>query len=177
VLLFTQFTSMLDILEEYCEARSHAYVRLDGETNRVQRRLDIRRYNAPNSQLFIFLISTRAGGLGINLATADTVILYDSDWNPQVRSDAYVHTVILRITRSKCECLKQYVPVFVCSTGVDVCSVLACNRRCSGWLLVCSVTIAHFTTSTPSLIMHAIICCVMTIMYRLICKQWRELIG
>jgi SWI/SNF-related matrix-associated actin-dependent regulator of chromatin subfamily A member 5 len=75
---------MLDILEEYCEARSHAYVRLDGETNRVQRRLDIRRYNAPNSQLFIFLISTRAGGLGINLATADTVILYDSDWNPQV---------------------------------------------------------------------------------------------
>jgi Helicase conserved C-terminal domain len=118
VLLFTQFTSMLDILEEYCEARSHAYVRLDGETNRVQRRLDIRRYNAPNSQLFIFLISTRAGGLGINLATADTVILYDSDWNPQVRSDAYVHTVILRIIRSKCECLKQYVPEFVCSTGV-----------------------------------------------------------
>ncbi|KAG5175317.1 P-loop containing nucleoside triphosphate hydrolase protein [Tribonema minus] len=84
VLLFTQFTSMLDILEEYCIARSHEYARLDGDTNRVQRRLDIRRFNAPASPLFIFLISTRAGGLGINLASADTVILYDSDWNPQV---------------------------------------------------------------------------------------------
>ena len=84
VLIFSQFTSMLDILEEYCDLRKHPYVRLDGETNRVQRRLDVRRFNAPNSNLFIFLISTRAGGLGLNLASADTVILYDSDWNPQV---------------------------------------------------------------------------------------------
>ena len=84
VLLFSQFTSMLDILEDYCQMRGHEYVRLDGNTNRVQRRLDMRRYNAPGSNLFIFLISTRAGGVGINLASADTVILYDSDWNPQV---------------------------------------------------------------------------------------------
>ena len=84
VLLFSQFTSMLDLLEDYCELRDLPYVRLDGETNRVQRRLDVRRFNAPNSPLFIFLISTRAGGLGLNLASADTVILYDSDWNPQV---------------------------------------------------------------------------------------------
>ncbi|CAN0457001.1 unnamed protein product, partial [Discosporangium mesarthrocarpum] len=83
-LIFSQFTSMLDILEEYCSGRGHDYARLDGETNRVQRRLDIRRFNARGSTLFLFLISTRAGGLGINLATADTVILYDSDWNPQV---------------------------------------------------------------------------------------------
>jgi hypothetical protein len=75
---------MLDLLEDYCELRDLPYVRLDGETNRVQRRLDVRRFNAPNSHLFIFLISTRAGGLGLNLASADTVILYDSDWNPQV---------------------------------------------------------------------------------------------
>jgi SWI/SNF-related matrix-associated actin-dependent regulator of chromatin subfamily A member 5 len=75
---------MLDILEDYCELRDYSYVRLDGETNRVKRRLDVRRYNAKNSSLFIFLISTRAGGLGLNLASADTVILYDSDWNPQV---------------------------------------------------------------------------------------------
>jgi hypothetical protein len=75
---------MLDLLEDYCELRDLPYVRLDGETNRVQRRLDVRRFNAPNSPLFIFLISTRAGGLGLNLASADTVILYDSDWNPQV---------------------------------------------------------------------------------------------
>lgn len=84
VLLFSQFTSMLDILEDYCKLRDWKYVRLDGNTNRVQRRLDVRRYNEANSQIFIFLISTRAGGLGLNLASADTVILYDSDWNPQV---------------------------------------------------------------------------------------------
>jgi len=84
VLIFSQFTSMLDILEDYCELRDLPFVRLDGETNRVQRRLDCRRYNAVGSSIFIFLISTRAGGLGLNLASADTVILYDSDWNPQV---------------------------------------------------------------------------------------------
>ena len=48
-------------------------------------------FNAPNSEKFIFLLSTRAGGLGINLATADTVILYDSDWNPQVNMDGMWH--------------------------------------------------------------------------------------
>jgi SWI/SNF-related matrix-associated actin-dependent regulator of chromatin subfamily A member 5 len=64
VLLFSQFTSMLDILEDYCEMRNWSFVRLDGETNRVKRRLDVRRFNAPNSSIFIFLISTRAGGLG-----------------------------------------------------------------------------------------------------------------
>jgi SWI/SNF-related matrix-associated actin-dependent regulator of chromatin subfamily A member 5 len=69
VLIFSQFTSMLDILEDYCELRDYPYVRLDGETNRVKRRLDCRRFNAPNSNLFIFLISTRAGGLGLNLAS------------------------------------------------------------------------------------------------------------
>ena len=84
VLIFSQFTSMLDILEEYCDSRGWSYLRLDGSTNRVQRRLDVRRFNAPRSNIFLFLISTRAGGLGLNLASADTVILYDSDWNPQV---------------------------------------------------------------------------------------------
>mmetsp|Transcript_3589 Transcript_3589/g.8168 ORF Transcript_3589/g.8168 Transcript_3589/m.8168 type:complete len:1295 (-) Transcript_3589:416-4300(-) len=84
VLIFSQFTSMLDLLEDYCELREYPFVRLDGETNRVKRRLDVRRFNAPRSPIFIFLISTRAGGLGLNLASADTVILYDSDWNPQV---------------------------------------------------------------------------------------------
>ena len=84
ILIFSQFTSMLDILEDYCDYRNYVYVRLDGNTNRVQRRLDVRRFNQPDSPIFIFLISTRAGGLGLNLASADTVILYDSDWNPQV---------------------------------------------------------------------------------------------
>ena len=109
VLIFSQFTSMLDILEDYCELREYSFVRLDGETNRVQRRLDVRRFNSPNSQLFIFLISTRAGGLGLNLASADTVILYDSDWNPQVdlqameRAHRIGQTKPVRVYRLVCQ--------------------------------------------------------------------------
>merc|ERR1711871_1009659 len=108
VLIFSQFTSMLNILEEYCDTRNHMYVRLDGETNRVQRRLDVRRYNAFNSPIFVFLISTRAGGLGLNLASSDTVILYDSDWNPQVdlqameRSHRIGQTKPVRVYRLIC---------------------------------------------------------------------------
>lgn len=84
VVIFSQFTSMLDILQEFCNSRGYKYSRLDGSTNRVQRAIDIMEYNKPNSTMFIYLMSTRAGGLGINLYTADTVVLYDSDWNPQV---------------------------------------------------------------------------------------------
>jgi superfamily II DNA or RNA helicase len=109
VLIFSQFTSMLDILEDYCELREYQFVRLDGETNRVKRRLDVRRFNAPGSPLFIFLISTRAGGLGLNLASADTVILYDSDWNPQVdlqameRAHRIGQTKPVRVFRLVCQ--------------------------------------------------------------------------
>ena len=74
---------MLDILEDYLRMRKYEYVRLDGGTNRYLRRINIQRFNERGSKLFIFLMSTRAGGLGINAQTADTVILYDSDWNPQ----------------------------------------------------------------------------------------------
>eukprot|EP00606_Chrysophyceae_sp_TOSAG23-5_P001106 GSChrysophyteH2.ASY1.ANO1.722.1 assembled CDS len=108
VLIFSQFTSMLDLLEDYCELRDLPFVRLDGDTNRVQRRLDCRRYNALGSNLFIFLISTRAGGLGLNLASSDTVILYDSDWNPQVdlqameRSHRIGQTKPVRVFRLVC---------------------------------------------------------------------------
>ncbi|NXE73944.1 SMCA1 protein, partial [Cochlearius cochlearius] len=92
VLLFSQMTRLLDILEDYCMWRGYEYCRLDGQTpheEREARKLHINKksidtFNAPNSSKFIFMLSTRAGGLGINLATADVVILYDSDWNPQV---------------------------------------------------------------------------------------------
>ena len=84
VLIFSQMTRLLDILEDYCEIREYDYCRLDGSTSYAVREESIDAFNAPNSKKFIFLLSTRAGGLGINLATADTVILYDSDWNPQV---------------------------------------------------------------------------------------------
>ncbi|KAI0981396.1 hypothetical protein GJ496_011058 [Pomphorhynchus laevis] len=84
VLLFSQMVRMLDILEDYCLWRDYEYCRLDGSTSHEDRQQMIDDYNAPQSKKFMFMLSTRAGGLGINLATADTVILYDSDWNPQV---------------------------------------------------------------------------------------------
>ncbi|PAA63931.1 hypothetical protein BOX15_Mlig021231g1 [Macrostomum lignano] len=84
VLIFSQMTRMLDILEDYCYYRNLRYCRLDGQTPHSERHESIEAFNAPNSEKFLFLLSTRAGGLGINLATADVVILYDSDWNPQV---------------------------------------------------------------------------------------------
>ena len=86
VVLFSQFTSTLDLLEDFLKSRQYKYCRLDGSTNRVQRTVDINAFNMPGSTRFVFLMSTRAGGLGINCQTADTCILFDSDWNPQVCS-------------------------------------------------------------------------------------------
>lgn len=84
VLIFSQMTRMLDILEDYSLWRQYQYCRLDGKTPHEERNRFISEYNADNSQKFLFMLSTRAGGLGINLATADVVIIYDSDWNPQM---------------------------------------------------------------------------------------------
>jgi SWI/SNF-related matrix-associated actin-dependent regulator of chromatin subfamily A member 5 len=79
VLIFSQMTRQLDILEDYCMWRGYQYCRLDGQTAHEDRTQMIMDYNAENSSKFIFMLSTRAGGLGINLATADVVIIYDSD--------------------------------------------------------------------------------------------------
>merc|ERR1712223_2267893 len=84
VLIFTQMSRMLDILEDYCWYRGWKYCRIDGQTPHEERDTQIQEYNAENSEKFIFMLSTRAGGLGINLYTADIVVLYDSDWNPQM---------------------------------------------------------------------------------------------
>merc|ERR1719330_393502 len=83
VLIFSQMVRMLDILSEYLEIRRFPFQRLDGSIKGEVRRNAIEHFNAEGSQDFCFLLSTRAGGLGINLATADTVIIFDSDWNPQ----------------------------------------------------------------------------------------------
>lgn len=83
VLIFSQMSRMLDILEDYCLFRGYKYNRIDGGTAHPDRIRAIDQYNQPGSEKFVFLLTTRAGGLGINLTTADTVILYDSDWNPQ----------------------------------------------------------------------------------------------
>ncbi|GFE53323.1 SNF2 family N-terminal domain containing protein [Babesia ovis] len=82
VLVFTQFQLVLDELEAYCNSRGWKYMRLDGSTNKLIRELDIREFNSPSSPYFIYLISTRAGGLGINLTAANHVVLFDEDWNP-----------------------------------------------------------------------------------------------
>lgn len=82
VLIFSQMTKMLDILEDFLDGEGYKYERIDGAITGNIRQEAIDRFNAPGAQQFVFLLSTRAGGLGINLATADTVIIYDSDWNP-----------------------------------------------------------------------------------------------
>ncbi|ONK60438.1 uncharacterized protein A4U43_C08F18460 [Asparagus officinalis] len=82
VLIYSQFQHMLDLLEDYLSYKKWSYERIDGKISGAERQIRIDRFNAKNSTRFCFLLSTRAGGLGINLATADTVIIYDSDWNP-----------------------------------------------------------------------------------------------
>uniref|UniRef100_A0A3Q4IBX4 Chromodomain helicase DNA binding protein 4 n=1 Tax=Neolamprologus brichardi TaxID=32507 RepID=A0A3Q4IBX4_NEOBR len=82
VLVFSQMTKMLDLLEDFLENEGYKYERIDGGVTGNLRQEAIDRFNAPGAQQFAFLLSTRAGGLGINLASADTVIIYDSDWNP-----------------------------------------------------------------------------------------------
>jgi SWI/SNF-related matrix-associated actin-dependent regulator of chromatin subfamily A member 5 len=83
VLIFSQMSRQLDILEDYCVFREYQYCRIDGSTAHEDRIAAIDEYNKPGSERFVFLLTTRAGGLGINLTTADIVVLYDSDWNPQ----------------------------------------------------------------------------------------------
>ncbi|KAI0051885.1 transcription regulator [Auriscalpium vulgare] len=83
VLIFSQMVRMLDILSDYLALRGYVYQRLDGMVSSEIRKKSIAHFNAPGSPDFVFLLSTRAGGLGINLETADTVIIFDSDWNPQ----------------------------------------------------------------------------------------------
>lgn len=87
VLLYFQMTRMIDLMEEYLTYRNYKYLRLDGSTKLEDRRDTVHDFQT-RPEIFIFLLSTRAGGLGINLTTADTVIFYDSDWNPTIDSQA-----------------------------------------------------------------------------------------
>lgn len=87
VLLYFQMTRMIDLMEEYLTYRNYKYLRLDGSTKLEDRRDTVHDFQT-RPDIFIFLLSTRAGGLGINLTSADTVIFYDSDWNPTIDSQA-----------------------------------------------------------------------------------------
>merc|ERR1711970_606771 len=82
ILLFCQMTQLMTILEDFMAWRGYKYLRLDGTTKTEERGEMLREFNSPDSEYFIFILSTRAGGLGLNLQTADTVIIFDSDWNP-----------------------------------------------------------------------------------------------
>ncbi|KAG0008550.1 hypothetical protein BGZ80_003319 [Entomortierella chlamydospora] len=113
VLLFSQMSRVLDILEDYCVFRGYEYCRIDGQTNHEDRVTAIDEYNKPDSSKFIFLLTTRAGGLGINLVTADIVVLYDSDWNPQV--DLQAQDRAHRIGQKK----QVYVFRFVTENGIE----------------------------------------------------------
>ncbi|KAJ5569963.1 uncharacterized protein N7459_009393 [Penicillium hispanicum] len=83
VLIFSQFLENLDIVEDFLEGLALPYCRLDGKLTARQKQHQIDRFNAPDSPLFAFLLSTRSGGVGINLASADTVIIMDPDFNPK----------------------------------------------------------------------------------------------
>merc|ERR1719285_1458065 len=82
ILLFCQMTALMTILEDYLNWRGYKYLRLDGTTKSDDRGDMLADFNQKDSDYFIFILSTRAGGLGLNLQTADTVIIFDSDWNP-----------------------------------------------------------------------------------------------
>lgn len=82
VLMFCQMTTLMTIMEDYVTYRGWKYLRLDGSTKPDERGQLLKMYNAADSEYFLFMLSTRAGGLGLNLQTADTVIIFDSDWNP-----------------------------------------------------------------------------------------------
>ncbi|XP_064626963.1 probable global transcription activator SNF2L2 isoform X2 [Lineus longissimus] len=82
VLLFCQMTTLMSIMEDYFLYKGYQYLRLDGMTKSDDRGELLKKFTAPDSPYFIFLLSTRAGGLGLNLQVADTVIIFDSDWNP-----------------------------------------------------------------------------------------------
>ncbi|KAL5715234.1 ATP-dependent DNA helicase ddm1 [Ranunculus cassubicifolius] len=84
VLIFSQWTKILDLIHYYFSEKGIEVCRIDGSVKLEERRRQIQEFNDVNSELRIFLLSTRAGGLGINLTAADTCILYDSDWNPQM---------------------------------------------------------------------------------------------
>ncbi|KAI9337539.1 SNF2 family N-terminal domain-containing protein [Obelidium mucronatum] len=82
VLMFFQMTKVMDLMADYFNYREIKFLRLDGAINGESREILLKEFNQPNSEYNIFILSTRAGGLGLNLQTADTVIIFDSDWNP-----------------------------------------------------------------------------------------------
>ncbi|KAJ3333445.1 choline dehydrogenase 7 [Blyttiomyces sp. JEL0837] len=95
VLIFSQMTKCLDLIQDYLRGQSWGFERIDGSVRGDLRQASIDRFSAPGSDTFVFLLCTRAGGVGINLTVADTVIIFDSDWNPQndLQAQSRVHRI------------------------------------------------------------------------------------
>lgn len=114
ILIFSQMTKMMDILEDYMSLRKYSYCRLDGQTPQKEREEKIQEFNNTEKEsYFCFLLSTRAGGLGINLTAADVAIFYDSDWNPQM--DLQAQDRCHRIGQTK----EVYVFRFATSNSIE----------------------------------------------------------
>lgn len=141
VLIFTQMTRMLDVLEQFLNYHGHIYLRLDGSTRVEQRQVGsfvltrlpqpgaeyltsprsllqalMERFNA-DRRIFCFILSTRSGGVGVNLTGADTVVFYDSDWNPTMDAQA----------QDRCHRIGQTRDVHIYRSGRR-----ACSRCCDG---------------------------------------------
>jgi SWI/SNF-related matrix-associated actin-dependent regulator of chromatin subfamily A protein 2/4 len=102
-------TTLMTILEDYLNWKAFTYLRLDGTTKADDRGDLLKKFNDPESEFFIFLLSTRAGGLGLNLQAADTVIIFDSDWNPHQVS-SFSNTSSRQIHYSL---VQYYLPVLI----------------------------------------------------------------
>ena len=95
VLIFSQMVRVLDIIEDYLRYVGHLFERLDGNIRGNDRQAAVDRFVKPEYNRFVMLLSTKAGGLGLNLTAADTVIIFDSDWNPQndLQAQARAHRI------------------------------------------------------------------------------------
>ncbi|RDB29065.1 Chromatin structure-remodeling complex subunit snf21 [Hypsizygus marmoreus] len=107
VLIFFQMTKVMDIMEDFMKMMGWAYLRLDGGTKTEERASFVQLFNAKDSEYKVFILSTRAGGLGLNLQTADTVIIFDSDWNPH--ADLQAQDRAHRIGQTKAVLILRFI--------------------------------------------------------------------
>ncbi|KAF8624854.1 hypothetical protein AX15_005734 [Amanita polypyramis BW_CC] len=107
VLIFFQMTKVMDIMEDFLKMMGWKHLRLDGGTKTEERAQFVQLFNAPNSDYKVFILSTRAGGLGLNLQTADTVIIFDSDWNPH--ADLQAQDRAHRIGQTKAVLILRFI--------------------------------------------------------------------
>lgn len=107
VLIFFQMTKVMDIMSDFLKMMGWKHLRLDGGTKTEERAEFVKLFNAKDSEYKVFILSTRAGGLGLNLQTADTVIIFDSDWNPH--ADLQAQDRAHRIGQTKAVLILRFV--------------------------------------------------------------------